>query len=346
MSGISNELRLRRGTKEQHMKFKGSLGEVTVVTTENDAAGACGYYTLSVHDGKTVGGHFLAPMKYVDNKFYTLRDKLRHIDDLLNEEFLSKKEAETLYMSINKKFTEDDFPYLKERIDSLDIDIEQFKNFEKRLASYKNGESGAMLVGYAASEEYFDLRDENIINPDRDEEGNIIPTIIDVQTAIDALASWNKNLAQRIDDGILDQKISEAIDKLIGGAPETLDTLREIANLLGGAEEFIGTIKGKLNLLQRGTVTLNSKEGRIVYFDEYDNLKKFKGKENYTVTVSLPVPKSETGIKFSDIEGTVGEIWIEKGLNYFTIYNSGPAKDIDVDFIILGDEVKVGENND
>jgi hypothetical protein len=51
-------LRLRRGTAEQHVTFKGLTGEITVDTTNN---------TIRVHDDATLGGHILATKEYVDN---------------------------------------------------------------------------------------------------------------------------------------------------------------------------------------------------------------------------------------------------------------------------------------
>lgn len=346
MAVLSNELRLRRGTEEQHKKFIGSLGEVTVVTTENDSVGSPSRYILSVHDGETPGGHFLASMRYVDGELYEVRDKLYQIDNRLKEEFLTREEANSMYMSADKVFTEEDIPQeFKERIELLDTNIEYFKNFEKRLKSYnRDTPSGATQVGYTASAEFFDLRDEHITEPEIDENGNIVPTIVDVQKAIDALASWNKNLARRIDDGVIDQKINEALNKLIDGAPEAMDTLKELAELLGNADEFTGSIMNKLNLIQRGTATLNSREGTRIKFE--GKLKHFVGKD-YTVTVTPVSICNGTPYTVED-EGYVGEIWVKKGVNSFTIYNSAPSSylledgtekkvNIKVDYIIIGD---------
>ena len=48
---MAQEVRLRRGTANQHSTFTGAEGEVTVDTT-ND--------TIRVHDGSLAGGHRLA----------------------------------------------------------------------------------------------------------------------------------------------------------------------------------------------------------------------------------------------------------------------------------------------
>lgn len=48
---MAQEVRLRRGTADQHSTFTGAEGEVTVDTT-ND--------TIRVHDGSLAGGHRLA----------------------------------------------------------------------------------------------------------------------------------------------------------------------------------------------------------------------------------------------------------------------------------------------
>ena len=337
MAILANELRLRRGTEEQHKTFIGSLGEVTVVTTEDSSKDSPGKYILSVHDGKTAGGHYLAGKNYVDSELINIRTRFNQIDNRLKDEYLSKQDAENTYMRIDASFNENNLPSgLKEYFSKLSSDIAYFKDFEEQLKQHESKiDSGATHIGYAASEEFFDLRDESTLNPDL-ENGYPTPTIIDVQAAIDAIASWYKVLATRIDDGVLDEKINNAINKLIDGAPEALDTLKELAELLGDNKDFTGTIIGRLDLMQRGTVKLNSKNG--IKVDFVGKLGKFIGK-NYSVSVT-PVFKgfNEDGSIIN--EGTIGEIWIQKNKDSFVIYNTGPAVDIEADFIIIGE---VGE---
>ena len=52
---MSRQIQLRRGTQDEHEKFTGAPGEVTVDTTNN---------TIRVHDGQTVGG---TPMARADS---------------------------------------------------------------------------------------------------------------------------------------------------------------------------------------------------------------------------------------------------------------------------------------
>ncbi len=48
---MAREIRIRRGTNQEHQNFTGALGEITMDITEK---------TLRVHDGETVGGIPLA----------------------------------------------------------------------------------------------------------------------------------------------------------------------------------------------------------------------------------------------------------------------------------------------
>ena len=60
---MSVEVRLRRGTANQHSSFTGALGEVTVDTSTN---------TLRVHDGVTAGGHILAKLDDIAADFLSI----------------------------------------------------------------------------------------------------------------------------------------------------------------------------------------------------------------------------------------------------------------------------------
>ena len=65
---MSVEVRLRRGTANQHSSFTGALGEVTVDTSTN---------TLRVHDGVTAGGHILAKLDDIAADFLSDRKSTR-----------------------------------------------------------------------------------------------------------------------------------------------------------------------------------------------------------------------------------------------------------------------------
>lgn len=157
---LSNELKLRKGTYEQHESFVGAMGEVTVVTTVNpdsgnhftDPSNPSKMFSLRVHDGATVGGYkiptFTQVKQYVGSQRYgfsSLSDevnkKLREID-----EKLSRKTADSLYRAKNVKIGKLD---LDEEITKVVFDAKnELKKYEDLLAS----PTGSSLIGFRADQ--------------------------------------------------------------------------------------------------------------------------------------------------------------------------------------------------
>ena len=65
-----------------------------------------------------------------------------------------------------------------------------------------------------------------------------------------ALTSILAELSRQNADNTVDAKISAAISKLIGGAPETYDTLKEIADYIEAHKEVTEALKEAINAKQ------------------------------------------------------------------------------------------------
>ena len=124
---LSNVLRRRRGTAEEHQKFIGDPGEITVVTEDDN-------WSLRVHDGKTLGGHVIPTIKTVNQYLEETRIDYDKLDEDLQAEIkkintmLTKTEAEATY---RKKSDKIDLGELGETVNN------RLNTMDQNLLDYK-----------------------------------------------------------------------------------------------------------------------------------------------------------------------------------------------------------------
>ena len=155
---LSNVLRRRRGTANEHQTFVGDVGEITVDTT---------YWCLHVHDGTTMGGHIIPTIATVNQYLEENRIGYDKLTDELKAEIdkidtmLTKTEAEATYRKKSDKIDLGELgDTVNNRLNTMDQNLLDYK--ADMLNTAKDEAKGSKLVGYIANTNGFGAQYENI----------------------------------------------------------------------------------------------------------------------------------------------------------------------------------------
>ena len=252
---LSNQLQRRRGTVEEHSKFTGADGEITVVTTqnigkdENDKDIIKKIYGLAVHDGTHVGGYRIPTYTEMEDyiKIYkistdnipeSLQNKIAEIDNKLNitkdsDGNIIGTAADHLYRHSDTTIVLGDLSdELQTKLNTATSGVETLRS---ELANSTDDDKGSSLIGFRAGSNFNK------------------PTEIDtVSKAINALADSNTANSEVI------KTVAGQIQGLNTAFTEVNSLAQTTANSFAGIKDEFNEYKGLLGNYQNDINTLSS----------------------------------------------------------------------------------------
>lgn len=207
-------LQLRRGTTTQHNTFTGAVGEVTVDTTKD---------TVVVHDGVTVGGKPLATEDYVTSQLATADNSDEITEGSTNLYFTTARARSAISAGTGISITDG----------AISTTITQYTDSAARTAISITDAGGDGSLAYNNSTGVITYTG---------------PSASDVRAHFSAgtgIAITNGSVA--VDSTIAtktyaDNAATTAVANVIDTAPETLNTLNELAAALGDDANFATTV--------------------------------------------------------------------------------------------------------
>ena len=232
-------IQLRRGTATQHDSFTGSVGEITVDTTLN---------TVRVHDGLTVGGTRLvvynevADRLQVANANITFETKAVALaantaQNSLISDRLQVANAAATYSTLTQLGNTNS--YIASVQDNINV---QIGSSNTSIRTYTDTTYETKAVALAAN-----TAQNNLIN-DRIQVANAATLFVNVSgdTMSGALAMGSNKITglgtpTATADAATKSYVDTEVAGIVNSAPETLNTLNELATALGDDANFATT---------------------------------------------------------------------------------------------------------
>lgn len=311
---FSHEIKRRRGTTSEHELFKGSIGEITVDTDKK---------TLVVHDGITYGGNPLA----THNEMLTFigKDYFIKYDDLNNDvkarlnKVIDKDYVDENFRKIIDKilFSDLDQP-IKEQlilVSTLEMQLERLK---EDLLSSEEGK-GASLIGMTPIDDHFSENVTTVFDALKELSirlTNQNDSVVSNMNEVIQINNQIRLILDKFDNYYTKDQVDQKFADYIGSSSDILKLLEELSSLIkdGSISDIIEAISNVKPIMGKGI--FNSLEGTTIQH----NLNSYQYKVNVTVT--------------SNPEGKLGEYWVEKDLDSFTVYCSGSTTTTKFDYTI------------
>lgn len=113
----------------------------------------------------------------------------------------------------------------------------------------------------------------------------------------DNLNNYKEEVAEELSNRYTKEEVLREIEDLIGSAPETLDTLKELADALGNDPNFATTI---INLLGN---KVDKEEGKVLTTNDYTNEEKQKVESAYNLRIPYILVEGENNVFTATVEG-------------------------------------------
>lgn len=111
------------------------------------------------------------------------------------------------------------------------------------------------------------------------------------------LNTYKTEVAAELSNRYTKEEVLRKIEDLIGSAPETLDTLKELADALGNDPNFATTI---INMLGE---KVDKEEGKVLTTNDYTNEEKQKVESAYNLRIPYILVEGENNVFTATVEG-------------------------------------------